>query len=522
MLRGARAQARNHCARDQRSAQFFRHALQLLARASAFARGSRRERSRELHLRARAALRWAHMFRGRIRSIHFVGIGGIGMSGIAEVLIAHGFAVSGSDQADTETTRRLAGLGAKIQLGHRAEHVQGADVVVFSAAVQYDNPELSEARRLQIPVIPRAEMLAELMRLQDGIAIAGSHGKTTTTSLAATVLRAAQLDPTVIIGGKLNVLGSGARRGHGEFLVAEADESDGSFLHLTPVIAVITNIDPEHLDYYGTLDRVKEAFITFANKIPFYGLLIACVDHPEVQDILPRFEKRTTTYGLSKQADYTARNLRSLGLASRFELLQQGRAQGEFEVRMPGVHNVQNALAVIALADELGVKREVTRDALATFAGVQRRFTVRGEQNGITVVDDYGHHPAEVVATLEAAQRAYGRRLVVAFQPHRYTRTHHLFDELTRAFNLADVLFITDVYAAGEGPIAGADAASLVDAIRAHGHQDVTYVAERSQVAAALAARVAAGDVVLTLGAGNITQTGPELLALLERAGGRS
>jgi UDP-N-acetylmuramate--alanine ligase len=462
------------------------------------------------------------MFRGRIRSIHFVGIGGIGMSGIAEVLLSHGFAVSGSDQADGETTRRLAGLGAKIRIGHRAEHVQGADVVVFSAAIRHDNPELIEARRALIPAIPRAEMLAELMRLQDGIAIAGSHGKTTTTSLAATVLRAAELDPTVIIGGKLNVLGSGATRGHGEFLVAEADESDGSFLHLSPVISVITNIDPEHLDYYGTLDRVKEAFVSFANKIPFYGLLIACLDHPEVQDILPRFEKRTTTYGLSKQADYSAKDLRNVGLASRFGLVYRGQAQGEFEVRMPGVHNVQNALAVIAIADELGVKREVTRDALATFAGVQRRFTVRGERNGITVVDDYGHHPAEVVATLEAAQRAYGRRLVVAFQPHRYTRTHHLFDELTRAFNAADVLFVTDVYAAGEAPIAGADAAALTAAIRAHGHHDVTHVAERAQLAAALADRLQPGDVVITLGAGNITQTGPELLALLESRGARA
>jgi UDP-N-acetylmuramate--alanine ligase len=477
---------------------------------------------RELHLRARPALRLPHMFRGRIRSIHFVGIGGIGMSGIAEVLLSHGFAVSGSDQADGETTRRLAGLGANIRIGHQAEHVQGADVVVFSAAIRHDNPELREARRLLIPAIPRAEMLAELMRLQDGIAIAGSHGKTTTTSLAATVLRAAELDPTVIIGGKLNVLGSGATRGHGEFLVAEADESDGSFLHLSPVIAVITNIDPEHLDYYGTLDRVKEAFVTFANKIPFYGLLIACLDHPEVQDILPRFEKRTTTYGLSKQADYSAKDLRNVGLASRFALVYRGQAQGEFEVRMPGVHNVQNALAVIAIADEVGVKRDVTRDALATFAGVQRRFTVRGERNGITVVDDYGHHPAEVVATLEAAQRAYGRRLIVAFQPHRYTRTHHLFDELTRAFNAADVVFLTDVYAAGEAPIAGADSASLAAAIRAHGHHDVTHVADRVQLAAAVADRAQPGDVVITLGAGNITQTGPELLALLESRGARA
>jgi UDP-N-acetylmuramate--alanine ligase len=455
------------------------------------------------------------MFRGRIRSIHFVGIGGIGMSGIAEVLLAHGFTVSGSDLAEAENTRRLASLGARITLGHRAENVQAADVVVFSSAVRPENPELLEARRRFIPVIPRAEMLAELMRLQDGIAIAGSHGKTTTTSLVATVLRAAALDPTVIIGGKLNVLGSGAARGHGEFLVAEADESDGSFLHLSPVISVITNIDPEHLDYYGSLAAVKDAFVRFANKVPFYGLCIACLDHPEVQAILPHLEKRIMTYGFSTQADYSAKQLQSAGLSSRFTLVQRGLPDDEFEISMPGVHNVQNALAVIAVADELGVARSVTKQALATFGGVQRRFTVRGEVRGITVVDDYAHHPAEVRATLEAAQRAYGRRIVVAFQPHRYTRTQMLFDELARAFNGADVLFLTDVYAAGESPIAGADSAHLARAVTAHGHRDVTHVPKRSDLCAAMLPRLAAGDIVLTLGAGNITQTGGELLALL-------
>jgi UDP-N-acetylmuramate--alanine ligase len=458
------------------------------------------------------------MFRGRIRSIHFVGIGGIGMSGIAEVLLAHGFAVSGSDLAQAETTRRLAALGARIALGHRAEHVQAADVVVFSSAVRPENPELVEANRRLIPVIPRAEMLAELMRLQDGIAIAGSHGKTTTTSLVATVLRAAELDPTVIIGGKLNVLGSSAARGHGEFLVAEADESDGSFLHLSPVVSVITNIDPEHLDYYGSLDAVKDAFVDFANKLPFYGLMIACLDDVGVQAILPRIDKRTTTYGFSTQADYSARQLPSAGLVSRFTLVQRGRDEGEFELSMPGAHNVQNALAVIAVADELGVERALTRSALATFGGVQRRFTVRGEARGITVIDDYGHHPTEVRATLEAAQRAYGRRVVVAFQPHRYTRTQLLFDELARAFSAADLLFLTDVYAAGEAPIEGADSAHLARALLAHGHGAVNYVAKRGDLVSAMLPRLAAGDIVITLGAGNITQTGPELLAALRAA----
>ncbi|MCB9618919.1 MAG: UDP-N-acetylmuramate--L-alanine ligase [Sandaracinus sp.] len=458
------------------------------------------------------------MFRGRIRSIHFVGIGGVGMSGIAEVLLDAGFAVSGSDLRENEYSRRLLEKGATFFTGHAASHVEGADVVVFSSAVPRDNPELVEARARSIPVIPRAEMLGELMRLKDGIAIAGSHGKTTTTSLVATVLRDAGLDPTVVIGGKLNALGSGAARGAGDLLVAEADESDGSFLHLTPAIAVITNIDPEHLDHYGDLAHVKEAFVAFANRVPFYGLVVACLDHPNVQDILPSIDKRVATYGLAAQADYRARNPRMSGLSVTFDVVRRGEDLGTFEVRMPGIHNVLNALAVIAVADELRVPHDELRKALATFGGVQRRFTVVGElplEGGdpVVVVDDYAHHPAEIVATLEAAQRAYGRRLVVAFQPHRYSRTHHLFDELVRAFNRADVVFVTDVYAAGEQPIEGADSASLVRAIRSHGHRDVTHVARRVDLPDAMRARLRPGDVVLTLGAGDITRTGRELLA---------
>ncbi|MCB9616457.1 MAG: UDP-N-acetylmuramate--L-alanine ligase [Sandaracinus sp.] len=458
------------------------------------------------------------MFRGRIRSIHFVGIGGVGMSGIAEVLLDAGFAVSGSDLRENEYSRRLIEKGATFFTGHAASHVEGADVVVFSSAVPRDNPELVEARARSIPVIPRAEMLGELMRLKDGIAIAGSHGKTTTTSLVATVLRDAGLDPTVVIGGKLNALGSGAARGAGDLLVAEADESDGSFLHLTPAIAVITNIDPEHLDHYGDLAHVKEAFVAFANRVPFYGLVVACLDHPNVQDILPSIDKRVATYGLAAQADYRARNPRMSGLSVTFDVVRRGEDLGTFEVRMPGIHNVLNALAVIAVADELRVPHDELRKALATFGGVQRRFTVVGElplEGGepVVVVDDYAHHPAEIVATLEAAQRAYGRRLVVAFQPHRYSRTHHLFDELVRAFNRADVVFVTDVYAAGEQPIEGADSASLVRAIRSHGHRDVSHVARRVDLPDAMRARLRPGDVVLTLGAGDITRTGRELLA---------
>ena len=478
------------------------------------------------------------MFRGRIRAIHFVGIGGIGMSGIAEVLRAHGFAVSGSDAASSETTRRLQSLGATVHVGHAASHVQDADVVVFSSAIAQDNPELVQARALGIPVIRRAEMLAELMRLQDGIAIAGSHGKTTTTSLVATVLRAAGLDPTVIVGGKLNVLGSAATLGKGKLLVAEADESDGSFLHLTPVISVITNIDPEHLDHYPDHAAIKEAFVQFASRVPFYGLVVACLDHPHVREILPRVDKRVATYGLDAEADYQARELLAAGLSSSFELVRRGTPLGRFSVRMPGVHNVLNALATIAVADELAVDHAVVREALASFEGVQRRFTVIGEHRGRTVVDDYGHHPTEIEVTLQAARAAYidsapalrggidsapalrggaGRRLVVAFQPHRYSRTHHLFDELARAFDAADVVLLCDVYPAGEAPIAGADSAHLAGAIAAHGHRDVTHVGAQAELVPALLKRSRPGDIVITLGAGSITRTGPELIRELER-----
>jgi UDP-N-acetylmuramate--alanine ligase len=464
------------------------------------------------------------MFRGRVRTIHFVGIGGIGMSGIAEVLLASGFAVTGSDAKASDTTRRLEDLGAKCFVGHAADQVGDADVVVFSSAVTKDNPELVIARANNVPVIPRAEMLAELMRLKDGVAIAGSHGKTTTTSLVATVLREAGFDPTVVIGGKLNALGTNAARGLGNLLVAEADESDGSFLHLTPVIAVITNIDAEHLDHYGTHEHVKDAFAQFASRVPFYGLVVACLDHPHVQAILPRIEKRVLTYGLSAQADYRAKDPVVQGLSTRFTLVRRGVPAGDFTVRMPGIHNVLNALAVIAVADELEVPEAITRQALANFTGVQRRFTVLGEhvlpQGGlpITVVDDYGHHPAEVIATLEAAQRAYGRRIVAAFQPHRYSRTHHSWQELTRAFNRADVLLLTDVYAAGEAPIEGASSELLADAVRAHGHRDVSWVGPRTSLTDALIARLQPGDVVITLGAGDITKTGPEMLARLGSA----
>jgi UDP-N-acetylmuramate--alanine ligase len=455
------------------------------------------------------------VFRGRVRHVHFVGIGGIGMSGLAEILHSLEFDVSGSDLRPNEITHRLGEMGVRIDIGHRAAHVRGADVVVFSSAIAPDNSEILEARASGTPVISRAEMLAELMRVKYGVAIAGSHGKTTTTSLIATVLRAAGLDPTVVVGGKMAALGSNARLGAGDLLVAEADESDGSFLRLTPTVAVVTNIDPEHLDHYGTHDKIKEAFVEFVGRVPFYGLAVMCLDHPHVQDILPRVSRRHVTYGMSTQADYCAKGLRYAGLRTHFHAYRRGEPLGEFMVNMPGTHNVQNCLAVIAVADELEVPLDLTKQALATFGGVGRRFSVVGEPRGITLVDDYGHHPAEIEATLDAAQRAYNRRIVVAFQPHRYTRTRDLFDGFTRAFNKADVVIVTEIYPAGEAAIPGVSAASLAQAIREHGHHDVTYVADKRHVPDELERRVEPGDVVIALGAGDINAAVRELAARL-------
>jgi UDP-N-acetylmuramate--alanine ligase len=411
----------------------------------------------------------------------------------------------------------------RVAFGHAAENVAGADVVVYSSAVAASNPELERARALEVPIIPRAEMLAELMRTRYAVTIAGSHGKTTTTSLVATVLRAAGLDPTVVVGGKVNALGTNARLGEGDLFVAEADESDGSFLKLTPTIAVVTNIDAEHLDYYGTHDAVKDAFVQHVNRVPFYGLAVLCIDHPSVQEILPRLERRHVTYGISRQADYRARNVRFEGLATRFEASRRAASLGTFVVQMPGAHNVLNALAVIAAADELEVPLDVTREAIAGFHGVQRRFTVLGEpeysregrRGKVMIVDDYGHHPAEIEATLDAAQSGFDRRVVVAFQPHRYTRTKLLFDEFTRAFNKADVLVVTDVYPAGEKPIDGASGEALANAIRAHGHHAVSFVPDKKLVANALLDVLEPGDLVIALGAGDINASGRELLAML-------
>jgi UDP-N-acetylmuramate--alanine ligase len=454
--------------------------------------------------------------RGKVTKIHFVGVGGTGMNGIAEVLLNLGLRVTGSDLKRSEVTRRLVELGAGVyDAGHRAENVGDADVVVVSSAVRPDNPEVLEARRAGIPVIPRAEMLAELMRLKYGIAIAGSHGKTTTTSLISTVLLAAGLDPTVVIGGKLNAIGSYARIGQSDLMVVEADESDGSFMRLTPTMAAITNIDPEHLDYYGTLDALLETFVAFANKVPFYGLCVLCLDHPNVQAILPRIERRTVTYGLSSQADLRARDVRGEGLAVSFEVLRHGASMGRVKVRMPGAHNVLNCLATLAMADEVGVDFRVAAEAVESFAGVARRFTVVGEARGVTVVDDYGHHPAEIMATLDAAQMAYGRRVIAVWQPHRYSRASRLRHEFERAFNRADQLVVVPIYAAGEAPIEGLTAEALAQGIRDHGHRAVWCEAGLDEAGARLDRIIEPGDVVVCLGAGDVNRVGRELLERL-------
>ncbi len=454
------------------------------------------------------------LFRSRPAKIHFVGIGGIGMSGIAEVLLNLGYRVSGSDQKESDITRRLRELGGVVQRGHAAAHVTDVDVVVTSSAVRKDNPEVVEARARKIPVIPRAEMLAELMRLKYGIAIAGSHGKTTTTSMAAHLLAHAGLDPTAVVGGKVNAFGSNAKLGQGEYMVVEADESDGSFLRLPPTLAVVTNIDPEHLDHWKTAAALRQGFLDFVNRVPFYGMAILCIDHPTVQSLIPEVEKRFVTYGEAPQADYRAAHIEVRAHRVAFDAFRREEPLGRFEVGMVGRHNALNALAVVALGDEMGLPTDVTRTGLASFNGVQRRFTVRGEAGGVTVVDDYGHHPAEVRAVLRGAREAFGRRVVCLFQPHRYSRTRDLLAEFTTAFNDADVLLLTDIYAAGEEPLAGVTGEGLAEAVRAHGHRDVVHV-DRARLAAVAHERVRAGDLVITLGAGDITAVGPELLGML-------
>jgi UDP-N-acetylmuramate--alanine ligase len=451
----------------------------------------------------------------RIRHIHFVGIGGIGMSGIAEVLLNLGYRVSGSDLKKSPVTDRLAQLGGQIFEGHSPENIGEANVVVISSAVRSNNPEVVAANSRQIPVIPRAEMLAELMRLKYGIAIAGAHGKTSTTSMIGTMLNAADLDPTIVVGGRVEALGSNAKLGKGEFMVAEADESDGSFLKLSPTIAIVTNIDREHMDYYKDLNEIVEYFATFVNKVPFYGSIVLCLDDHNLQMLIPKVKRRLITYGLSTQADVCAGKLRTTEhFGSEFTVRRRGKDVGRITLQVPGLHNVYNALATVAVGFDLDIGFETIASSLAEFRGVDRRFQVKGEKDGIMVVDDYGHHPAEIRATLAAAKTG-GKRVVVLFQPHRYTRTKLLFEEFARAFYDADVVRLADIYAASEDPIEGVNSQSLVAAIERYGHRNVSYIGAVSNAAAALKETVQPGDLVLTLGAGNVWQAGEELLKIL-------
>jgi UDP-N-acetylmuramate--alanine ligase len=449
--------------------------------------------------------------------IHFVGVGGIGMSGIAQLLLNLGYQVSGSDLRSSEITKKLAQLGGDIYEGHQAAWVAGADVVVTSTAIPADNPEILAAIEERIPVIQRAEMLAELMRLKRyGIAVAGSHGKTSTTSMVAAIMAEAGLDPTVVVGGKVHALGSNARLGQGEFLVAEADESDGSFLKLSPVIEVVTNIDLEHLDYYRDIEHIKEVFLEFINRLPFYGVAVVCFDNDNIVQLLPRIQKRLLTYGLTEQAELQAVRASSGKGGSQFTVRLRDEELGEIRLNRPGRHVIYNSLAAIGVALELDIDFAVIARALENFQGVQRRLQVKGEAAGILVVDDYGHHPTEIRATLDAVREGWAdRRVVVVFQPHRYTRTAGLFADFTTAFRRADVLVLTDIYAAGEEAIANVDSERLQEAIKQHGQRQTFFLPCLVQQPATLLPYLQPGDLVLTLGAGDIVRTGEQVLELL-------
>ena len=469
------------------------------------------------------------------RIIHFVGIGGIGMSGIAEVLHNLGYEVTGSDIKDSDTTNRLHSLGIKIYIGHKAENVDDAHVVVISSAVSKDNPEVVAAKEKSIPVIPRAEMLAELARMKYGVLIAGAHGKTTTTSLISTVLAHGGLDPTVVIGGRLMATGSNARLGQGDFLIAEADESDGSFLKLSPTIAVVTNIDREHMDFFKTMDALREAFLSFMNKVPFYGAAIVCIENEEIRRLVPSVHRRCITYGLSSDADIYAVDINKGFMSVSFDVMHKGKNLGNFSIPVPGLHNVLNSLACIAVAMELKMETGKVKEALNKFSGIQRRFELKGDEKGVKVFDDYGHHPTEIKATLRAAkeglidkaqsaerrEQTNGGRLFVVFQPHRYTRTRDLIDEFSGCFADADVLYLMDIYPAGEKPIDGINSNVLIDRIKKAGHEGAVYFSVREKLMENLLLRLRQGDVVFTLGAGDVWKAGEEILKRLRlKAGG--
>ncbi len=448
----------------------------------------------------------------KIKKIHFVGIGGIGMSGIAEVLLNLGYQVSGSDLQGSIITHRLKKLGAKIYIGHKESNLKNSHVVVTSTAVASENPEVLKARELNIPIIPRAEMLAELMRMKYGIAISGTHGKTTTTSLIATVLVHAGLDPTAVVGGRVRGMGSNAKLGRGDILVAEADESDKSFLKLSPAISVVTNIELEHTDHYKDLQEIIDCFVEFLNKVPFYGVVIACVDDKNVKSILPLLKRKYVTYGIESLADYSASNIKFNGFKTSFDCLYQGKKLGVVTYHLGGAHNVLNVLATIAVARECDVAFKKIAAALKKFAGVERRLQIKGEKNGVLVIDDYGHHPTEIKATLQTCKKSLpGRRVITIFQPHRYTRTRDLYNEFLGAFNDTDMLYMVDIYAASEKPIAGISSEKLVESLNKNGKQAI-YVKDLHKLKKTLKSEVKKNDVVLTLGAGNIYKFGEEFL----------
>jgi UDP-N-acetylmuramate--alanine ligase len=458
----------------------------------------------------------------KIQRVHFVGIGGIGMSGIAEVLLNLGYKVLGSDVKPSMVTQRLASLGAIVFEGHRAENVAGAEVVVISSAVRPDNPEVAAARAAHIPVIPRAEMLAELMRLKYGIAVAGMHGKTTTTSMIAAVLAAGGLDPTVVVGGRVDALGSNARLGKSQYLVAEADESDRSFLKLSPILSVVTNIDREHMDCYRDMDDVERTFIEFMDRVPFYGMIVACNDHDGLRALLPRIQRRTVTYGTREGSDFCIRSSEIVPPSaqrpmSRFTVDYRDRSLGDFHLHVPGAHNVLNATAAIAVGIGLDVRVDDIRSALAEFRGVDRRFQLRGQAAGVSVIDDYGHHPTEIRATLSAARQCGYQKIHVIFQPHRYTRTQALMDEFPAAFTDADTIILLDIYPASEPPIPGVTAQALAHRMVAQ-RSPVTYVSSFAEAIAAAVAAARPGDMILTLGAGSVSQLGPQVLEALQQS----
>lgn len=444
--------------------------------------------------------------------IHFVGIGGIGMSGIAELLINLGYQISGSDIRRSPTTDRLKKLGAKIFLKHRAENVEGSDLVVISSAIKENNPELIAAKEKKITVLKRAEMLAELMRMKYSIAVSGSHGKTTTTSLIAAVLEKGGKDPTAIIGGKLLSTGKNAELGQGEFIVAETDESDGTFLRVNPSIAVVTNIDKEHLDFYGSEENLKESFTQFINKVPFYGAAVVCIDDENIQEIIPSIEKRMITYGFNSQADYSAEIKEVNNFSTYFELFEKGDKKAKLKINLSGKHNVLDALAAIAVGRELDIPLKRIVEALEGFEGIERRFQKKGEKRKIIVVDDYGHHPNEIKATLSAARKMWKGKIGVLFQPHRYSRTSLLLEDFYKAFYDCDILVVTDIYPAGESPIEGISAEKIAEGIKSHGHKNVAYIKDKKEIISFFSKALSEGDMFITLGAGNVYEVGEEFL----------